>query len=103
MSRFLTEVLPKALVDAQKRRIDLEHDKMGIAFKLSDDEEYRDHDCNCDRCPSQDYEPLSRLDREDLEQDFEEVDIEITALDKEIKRMISYKTFMEEKANAQSS
>lgn len=95
MGRFETVILPKALLHAQAKRNDFEREKLNIGMKLDGDEEFADHDCDCDRCDSQNYEPLSRLAREELEADFDELDLAIGNLDVEIKRMINYKTWVE--------
>jgi hypothetical protein len=98
MNRFVTDILPKALVDAQEKRKTLEYDKWEIARKLDYDEQWSDHDCDCEYCESNDYDSKQALgwkEREELEAQLEKLVEEIDELNLGIKRMTNYKEFME--------
>lgn len=97
MNRFLTEVLPKGLVEAQARRGKLESKSWDLGRRLEMDEEFAGHSCDCDRCESNDVEwkELSALEREEMQQELDDVVAEINQLNTDIRRMTDYKSFME--------
>lgn len=99
MGKFEVITLPKALVEAQKKEKALRYEQLEVASKLDYDDEFGDHECDCQWCETNTdpREPLDWDKREELEAEHEANEKLLSDLALDISAMLRYKTFIEKK------
>ena len=97
MNRFVKEVLPKGLEIAKAEEVALSRHLMELTNSLAYDYEYTGHNCNCEFCQynTDDYEPLTTVERKELKKEIKKVSNELAELRNDIKSMVDYQAFIE--------